>query len=127
MITYIRAWQNIINGNAFQMNGSIAFEFNTYIISALVIFYLQLYQKLKTIDEIEMTAITTVQVHENDKDRFLDYLYDFFYMYGERYQKWNHVISCHIGRWQERRIQPEQRAFNLSQRRYYVIHTKKFG
>lgn len=126
MITYIRAWQNIINRNAFQKYGSIAFEFNTYIISALVIFYLQLHQKLKTIDDIQ-TIVTTAQVHDvarsdlpNDMARFLDYLYEFFYMYGERYQNWNHVMSCHIGRWQERRIQPEQRVFTPNQKRCVV-------
>lgn len=126
LITYIRAWQNIVNRNALQTTGSVAFEFNTYIISLLVIFYLQLHQKLKTIDEIQST-VTNAQNHEdvrndvaNDMARFLDYLYDFFFMYGERYQKWNHVMSCHLGRWQERRTQPEQRAFTLNQKRYVI-------
>lgn len=79
-----------------------------------------------------MATVTTAQVHEdarndlpNDMARFLDYLYDFFYMYGERYQKWNHVMSCHLGRWQERRIQPEQRSFTTNQKRYVIQMGKK--
>lgn len=42
----------------------------------------------------------------------------FFAFYGNSYQMWNHVISAHIGRWQERRIQPEQKHFPPTQQRF---------
>lgn len=35
----------------------------------------------------------------------------FFEFYGNRYQMWNHVISAHIGQWQERRVQASQTYF----------------
>lgn len=44
-------------------------------------------------------------------------LADFFWFYGQRYQIWNHVISLSIGRWQERRIQDQQKHFLPNQKR----------
>lgn len=44
-------------------------------------------------------------------------LADFFWFYGQRYQIWNHVISLNIGRWQERRIQDQQKWFLPNQKR----------
>lgn len=44
-------------------------------------------------------------------------LADFFWFYGQRYQIWNHVISLNIGRWQERRIQDQQKHFLPNQKR----------
>lgn len=44
-------------------------------------------------------------------------LSEFFRFYGQRYQIGNHVISLNIGRWQERRIQGEQKFFLPNQKR----------
>lgn len=44
-------------------------------------------------------------------------LADFFWFYGHRYQIWNHVISLSLGRWQERRIQDQQKHFMPNQKR----------
>lgn len=38
---------------------------------------------------------------------------NFVYFYGNRYQIRNHVISLNIGRWQERRIEDQQKFFLL--------------
>lgn len=48
---------------------------------------------------------------------------EFFALYGNSYQIWNHVISAHIGRWQERRVQASQTHFPGAKQRYldYMI------
>lgn len=43
---------------------------------------------------------------------------EFFEFYGNRYQMWNHVISANVGRWQERRLQSEQKNFLDVQKRF---------
>lgn len=48
----------------------------------------------------------------------------FFSFYGNNYQIWNHVISLHIGQWQERRLQSEQKHFSPAKERYVSSNRK---
>lgn len=76
-----------------------------------MIFFLQTTHNFPTAEQ------TSAQVCSADLD-FKTVLEEFFFFYGNRYQIWNHVISIHIGRWQERRLQPEQKSFTPAQQRY---------
>lgn len=105
-------WQSVL----IQM-GIACFEFNTYIISVLVIFFLQTNHKFPTVDQILSNSSPIVS---NISD-FKPFLREFFEFYGNRYQIWNHVISAHIGRWQEKRIQPEQIHFTPIQQRFAFV------
>lgn len=89
LITFVRMWQITLN-----RLGIAQFEFNTYIISVLVIFFLQVNHKFPTIDR--STAICSMV------SDFKPVLRQFFSFYGHQYEIWNHVINVHIGQWQER-------------------------
>ncbi|XP_031626107.1 uncharacterized protein LOC116342573 isoform X2 [Contarinia nasturtii] len=110
LITYIRTWQNMLN-----KSGLAKFEFNTYIISILVIFFLQMNHKLPRVGDMQSTDNSASKT--SNIVSFRDIPQNFFSFYGNSYQMWNHVISAHIGRWQERRIQPEQKNFSEVQQR----------
>lgn len=111
LIRFIRMWQGFLN----QMNIA-RFEFNTYTISILVIFFLQTNHKFPTIEQ------TSVEVRSSISN-FKLILKEFFDFYGNRYQIWNHVISTQIGRWQEQRIQPEQKSFKPAQQQFVSFTT----
>lgn len=123
LMVYVRAWQNVMNDILFEMFGMNAFRFNTYIIASLVIFFFQLNDDLNTIVDIPNALLDTKALEEaanslsDDLKHIRSIIYDFFFMFGERYQMWNHVMSCYIGRWQERRIQAEQKHFAPNQKR----------
>ncbi|XP_055323571.1 uncharacterized protein LOC129578676 isoform X2 [Sitodiplosis mosellana] len=108
LITYIRAWQNVLNEL-----GIAKFKFNTYIISVFALFFLQMNHKLPKVCDFfksgpsSSSSITSFKMIPKE----------FFALYGNSYQMWNHVISAHIGRWQERRIQSEQKHFTEIQQR----------
>lgn len=109
LISYISAWQTVLN-----RQGSPEFEFNTYIISVLVIFFLQVNYKIPTLDNIAnfvSNANTNVPNFKTCPRQFFDF-------YGNRYQMHNHVISAHIGQWQEMRCHPEQTRFSEAKQRY---------
>lgn len=74
------------------------FEFNTYIISVLVIFFLQMNHNFPTIKETSINVCSTIS-------NFKNALKEFFYFYGNHYQIRNHVISTQIGRWQQQHKQ----------------------
>lgn len=122
LIGYIRAWQNVIN-NLAKQNGSSAFTFNTYIISVLVIFFLQMNYDLPTINDItilmgngQSESIPNPKSFE-DKKHFNRILSDFFHFYGSRYEINNHLISVCVGRWQEQRLTGQQKHFTVEQKR----------
>lgn len=101
LITFIRTWQIILN------RSEVAhFEMNTYIISALVIFFLQMEHNFPTIGE---TAIRSTV------SNFKNALKGFFNFYGNHYEIQNHVISTQIGQWQQRHVQPGQKFVDPAQ------------
>lgn len=126
LIEYVLAWQNAINATLDQ-NELSAFQFNAYIISALVIFFMQVNYDTPVISEITTTRSNSDAMKKasasfkKDMASIDKILTDFLWFYGQRYQIWNHVISLHIGRWQERRIQDQQKHFEPSQKRYAQI------
>lgn len=74
--------------------GIAQFEFNTYVISVLVIFFLQVNHKFPTIDQ-------SLSVRSMIAD-FKPVLRQFFSFYGNQYEMWHHVINVHVGKWQKR-------------------------
>lgn len=124
LIGYIRAWQNIINDLATQ-NGSTAFEFNTYIISVLVIFFLQMNYGLPVVNDITILVgsgqskalVSKTKSTLDDMQDFDKMLGEFFHFYGGRYEINNHLISTCIGRWQEQRLTGQQKHFTVEQKR----------
>ncbi|XP_055326064.1 uncharacterized protein LOC129579895 isoform X2 [Sitodiplosis mosellana] len=130
LIECILAWRNALN-SILAPTGTIAFQFNTYLISVLVIFFMQVNYEVPTTQEmvsIRSNAEAMKKAHSSlDKDlaMFDKILADFFWFYGQRYQIWNHVISLSIGRWQERRIQDQQKHFLPNQKRNHHSNIEK--
>lgn len=115
LIEYILAWQNAVNGI---LNESFAFRFNTYTIAILVIFFMQVNYEMPLRSELADAKKKPGASLKKDIKNIDKMLADFFYFYSNRYQVWNHVISVNIGRWQERRIQDQQKHFLPDQKRY---------
>lgn len=130
LIEYVLAWQHAINGILAQ-NESSAFQFNAYIISVLVIFFMQVNYEIPIISEMAAFRSNADAMkkagasHKRDLANIDKLLADFFWFYGQRYQIWNHVISLNLGRWQERRIQDQQKHFLPNQKRFAFFEIKK--
>lgn len=98
LVGYIKAWQNTINEVA-ALNGLDTFEFSTYLISVLVLFFLQVtynfptIKKLSSANEIQLTI-------ENDRNIVI---HKFFEFYANENIK---SISMHEGRWHDPRAPP---------------------
>lgn len=122
LIECILAWRNALNSILAPL-GTVAFQFNTYTIAVLAIFFIQVNYEAPTLQEMmdmrsNATAMKTAQLSlKKDLAIFDKILADFFWFYGHRYQIWNHVISLSLGRWQERRIQDQQKHFMVNQKR----------
>lgn len=110
LITFIQLWQDTLNDLH-----HVHFEFNTYIISVLVIFFLQVNYNLPTVKDMMQN---TSRIYSANDSNFKPFVQQFFHFYGNNYQIWNHVISPHIGQWQERRIQAEQTNFSEAKKQY---------
>lgn len=125
LIAYVRAWQNVVNDLAMQ-HGNTAFQFNTYIISVLVIFFLQVNYGIPVVCDasILVGSFNTVQASQSIVDETKDFdrmLNEFFHFYGTRYEINNHLISARIGRWQEIRLAGQQKHFSAEQKRYVLF------
>lgn len=129
LIECIVAWQKALN-TILAPNGTIAFQFNTYMISVLVIFFMQvnydvpIIQEMASIRSNKDALKKSVASLKKDLDSLDKILADFFRFYGHRYQIWNHMISLNIGRWQERRIQDQQKLFMPNQKRSVATEIK---
>lgn len=116
------SWRNALNIILAQTETN-AFQFNTYVITVLVIFFMQANYDIPIVQEIatirsNSDAMKTAEASlTKDSASFDKILAEFFWFYGQRYQIWNHVISLNIGRWQERRIQDQQKWFLPNQKR----------
>lgn len=89
--------------------GIAKFQFNTYLISVLVIFFLQVNYEFPMVDQFSVVCSTVT-----DFKPVLKQLFDF---YGTKYEISNHVISTQIGQWQNRH-QPQQKDLTSSQMRF---------
>lgn len=96
-------------------NEIIKFHFNTYLISVLVIFFFQVNYGAPVIEHIWTNP--TEMISETTNHPFMQYVQEFFSFYGNTYQIENHVISTHIGRLQQRKLQPVQ-GLSLAQQRF---------
>lgn len=113
LITFVRIWQNTLN-----QTGIAHFQFNTYIVSVLVIFFLQMEFGEASFPTVDKLLTTTAQINTNIPN-FKPVLRQFFHFYGNQYQIWNHVISINIGQWHEMRAEPK--IFSLAQKRYEIF------
>lgn len=88
-------------------NGLSGFRFNTYIISALVIFFLQVNQKLPKLANLPTPMAQEKfidHVPHVEKENLKRWVSEFFKFYGNQYDVANHIISVNIGEWQNRHI-----------------------
>lgn len=107
LVAYIRAWQNALNEAAAEKSTRIVFQFNTYIISVLVIFYLQLNQMFPKLPNVPSSHIKSMdRAPQNvDKEYLKRSVNGFFEFYGKNYELKNQLISVNIGRWQDPRLE----------------------
>lgn len=129
MVSYLRAWQNALNEVAAE-NGLLlhAFRFNTYILTELVIFFLQTnynFPKLSQVPSSKSTFISHVPPVEQTKLEQM--VGQFLKFYGEQYQVKNHLISLHIGQWQHRHADNQQINLTPEQKRFVecVSHSSR--
>lgn len=106
LIAYIRAWQKILNEVAAQ-NGIKAFQFNTYIISVLVLFFLQVSYDLPRIARLPSALSKNFRL--SSKTVVNELACDFFYFYAKYYEIGGKVISLSMGRWQDLKAPKQQK------------------
>lgn len=105
-------------------NGLHAFQFSTYIISILVIFFLQLnhtFPKLADLPSYEVNSIDFIPKIDKEKLKKLTCL--FFEFYGKYYEINCKVISVDVGRWQNRELDNNQTNFTLAQKRWVSVQS----
>lgn len=111
LIAYVRAWQIAVNETAAQNGCTYAFRMNTYIISVLVVFFLQVkhnFPKLSDVPQSQAKFIDFVpKVDEDDRKKLKKAAKQFFEFYGRVYEKCK-LISLDMGRWQNRRLDKKQ-------------------
>lgn len=107
LIAYVKALLNVVNDIATHNGLTTLLKFNGYIISVLVIFYLQL--------KHDFPIVKNLQFKLSDKASFLpkesltDIVMGFFKFYGKTYEISTHLISLNVGKWQEKRLQQGQK------------------
>lgn len=116
MIAYIRVWQNVLNEEA-SKRGLVAFNMNSYIISVLVIFYLQLKHELPTVSELPLVIANGKTFSPNKI--FGEFVKDFFDFYGNAFESKIHLISVNVGEWQQKE-QGEQNQYTPAQKRFLL-------
>lgn len=106
LIAYIKAWQKILNEVAAR-NGIKAFQFNTYIISVLVLFCLQVSYDLPTITTLPSALSKNIRL--SAKTVVNELAHEFFNFYYKYYEISAKVISLSMGRWQDRKAPKQQK------------------
>lgn len=110
LIAYLVTWNDILTEIA-ATNGVSVFRFNTYIISVLVIFFLQVKHGFPTINSLS-SAPTSIHFERTTISQIVR---EFFEFYGKSFEVSKKIISIHVGRWQDleapkqKRLSPEQR------------------
>lgn len=116
----MRAWQNALNDIAVKKGFLFAFRFNTYIISVLVIFFLQLNYNFPKLADVpsssQLKSIDHVPKPVN-KAQLKEVVCKFFEFYGRKYEKCK-LISLNIGRWQNVQLSRQQTVFTPEQKSY---------
>lgn len=91
---------------------------NSYIITVLVIFYLQLNHELPT--AIELPSAIAKGIKFPPKNSFGQFVKEFFDFYGKTFESKSHLISVNVGRWQQKE-QGEQKHFTPAQKRLVLL------
>ena len=126
-MAYIRSWQDALN-KAAAPNGLYAFRFNTYIIAALVIFFLQVKQKFPKMANVPMSSAKFIDhVPHIDRVGLKQTVGQFFEFYGSQYQMANHIISANIGEWQNRQINQQSNLTSEQERLLFISNTQFFS
>lgn len=120
LIGYVVAWQNVLNDVATKNIGGRAFHFNTYIISVLVIFYLQMKHKLPVVKDLASTINNKISF--GSADDLGQFVRDFFHFYGKSFERNTHIISANVGRWQQM-DSPTQTKFTPEQKRFVYYYS----
>lgn len=122
LIALIRSWQNILYDIAAQ-KGWHTFHFNTYIISVLVIFFLQVNYKFPKLLHLPPSQIKFIDhVPKVDENSLKRAIVQFFEFYGKIYAIQD-VISVHNGRWEDR----SNESINFDQSRFVYACTILFS
>lgn len=101
LIAFIRCWQNVLN-ESLEQRSQHAFRFNTYIISVLVIFFLQVNYNYPKLAHLPSSPHTKSIDHlpKVDKVRLKRAIVQFFEFYGKIYAIQD-IISVRAGRWED--------------------------
>lgn len=120
LIAYVRAWLNALNEVAVVKGAHFAFRFNTYIVSVLVIFYLQMNRNFPKSADVPPSHTTCVDcVSQNvDKEYLKRSISEFFEFYGKKYELKNQLISVSIGHWEDPQLEIKKTNFTLEQKRF---------
>lgn len=125
LVAFIRAWQDSLI-QAAEQNAQSAFQFNTYIISVLVIFFYQNDQKFPKVANVpSLHAKSIDNVPPVNVNKLKRAVRQFFQFYGKIYGMNHKIISINIGRLEDRflkhykqnHLTPEQKRFILIKRR----------
>lgn len=101
MIAYVRSWQNIVNRFATE-NGTTGFQFNTYIISVLVIFFFQIKYYIPKVRDLRESKLKSLDdVPNMDKQRLKRVVMEFFEFYANICDFNTQIMSVKYGQWEE--------------------------
>lgn len=121
LIKFIKTWQNVLR-RKYPNNDVIKFEFNTYIISVLVIFFFQVKYHIPIVENIWTIPPTIASKHVID----IELVREFFLFYGNEYKIYNQIISVQSGKWQERFVTLGQ-TLSTTQQRFVLINTNGYN
>lgn len=124
MIAYIRSLQ-VLNEFSGQ-NGTDIFNFK-YIVSILVIFFLQVNHNFLKLKDLPSSQTQNINIPPKiDKELLQQTIVDFFNFYGKKYEIAKDLISLNIGRFQKRKLDVTQTIFTPEQKRLvYTLHIFK--
>lgn len=125
LIVYLKSWQDALNSAAI-LKEMQAFQFNSYIISVLVIFYLQLNQNFPKLGDVRRVSRTNSidNAPPVDANLLKQSIRQFFKFYGNFYDFKKQVISVHVGQWENRQFEKDQqRKYTPEQKRFVCFMT----
>lgn len=115
LIRFIRTWQTVLM-EMYPESSIVKFPFNTYIISVLVIFFLQVKHNAPVVDDV--WSLPNLEKDNLSNLRSSSELVrDFFSFYGNTPYIWNHIVSVHTGRWIEREPKKEYSSTSLAEQK----------
>lgn len=131
LITYVKSWQDALN-TAATLKEIHAFQLDTYIISVLVIFYLQINQNFPKLANVPASQVNSINhIPPVDGEHLKRSIQQFFEFYGSAYEPAEQLISVYVGQWEKRwpdsnensqtDFTPEQKRFVFSA--FFHIHT----